>query len=158
MDWIAFAIFLAACFGAGTTGAIFMPGRWYEALDKPPWTPPNWLFPIAWTAIYVAIALAAARVAPLPGSHYAMAFWTLQIVLNALWTPVFFGKHSLLGGVAVIVPLWLAVVATTVLFFRFDTLAAVLMVPYVVWVSYASALNVDVWRRNPDEAALPREV
>ncbi len=158
MDWTVFAIYLASCFAAGTTGAIFSPGPWYERLDKPSWTPPNWLFPIAWTALYVVIAIAAARVAPLAGNEIAMALWTLQIVLNALWTPVFFGKHSLAGGAAVIVPLWLAVAGTLVTFWSLDGIAGLLIAPYLVWVSYAAALNISVWRRNPGEAALPREV
>lgn len=158
MDWTVFAVYLAACFAAGTTGAIFSPGPWYERLAKPSWTPPNWLFPLAWTTLYVLIALAAARVAPLDGNELALALWALQIALNALWTPVFFGKHSLAGGIAVIVPLWLAVVGMVVTFWALDGIAGLILVPYLVWVSYAAALNVAVWRMNPGVTSLPREI
>ncbi len=124
-------------------------GAWYTALRKPAWTPPNWLFPIAWTLLYLFIAVAAARVALLPGNAFGMAFWALQIALNTLWTPVFFGKHRIGGGLVVIVCLWLAVLATTLAFFALDSMAGWLFVPYLVWVSYASALNFALWRMNP---------
>ena len=89
MNWLLFAIFLAASFGAGGTGAAFPTGRWYKSLNKPSWTPPNWMFPVMWTSIYVLISFAGARVAGQPGSAYAMAFWAAQIAFNALWTPVY---------------------------------------------------------------------
>ncbi|MCX7643944.1 MAG: tryptophan-rich sensory protein [Rhodobacteraceae bacterium] len=150
MDWGLFLIFLGACAAAGTTGAAFPPGAWYERLDKPAWTPPNWLFPIAWTALYIAMAAAAARVAVLPGNAHAMAFWALQIALNTLWTPVFFGLRRMKAGLAVLACLWVAVAATCLTFFQHDALAGWLLVPYVVWVSYAGALNAALVRRNRD--------
>lgn len=153
MDWGLFLIFLGACFAAGSTGAAFPPGSWYERLDKPGWTPPNWLFPIAWTLLYIAIALAAARVAPLPGSAYAMAFWALQIALNTLWTPVFFGLRRLRAGLLVLAALWLAVLGTLVTAWRLDLTAGLLLLPYLVWVSYAGALNAAIVLRNPEPAA-----
>lgn len=67
MDWMLFAVFLLACGAAWATGALFPPGDWYRSLDKPRWTPPNWMFPLVWTLLYAAIAFAAARVAALPG-------------------------------------------------------------------------------------------
>ncbi len=150
MDWGLFLIFLGACFAAGSTGAAFPPGPWYERLDKPAWTPPNWLFPVAWTLLYIAIAAAAARVAPLPDSAYAVAFWALQIALNALWTPVFFGLRRLRAGLLVLGCLWLAVLGTVVTAWQVDTLAGVILLPYLVWVSYAGALNASIVARNPD--------
>lgn len=150
MDWMIFFVFLAAAGAAASTGMMFPPGDWYDSLDKPAWTPPNWLFPIAWTALYVAMAVAAARVATQPDSGLALAFWALQIALNAVWTPFFFGLRRMDLGFGVIVGLWLAVAATMALFFRIDDAAGWLFAPYLVWVSYASALNFAVWRRNPD--------
>jgi tryptophan-rich sensory protein len=95
------------------------------------------------------MSFAAMRVAPLPGSGQALAFWALQIALNTLWTPVFFGLRRMRDGFVVLVLLWLAVAATTVAFFRLDLLAGLLMLPYVAWVSVAGALNFTVWRMNP---------
>ena len=149
MDWTLFAIFLASCFAAGSTGALFEPGKWYESLAKPSWTPPNWLFPVAWSTLYLCIAAAAARVAPLDGSHYAMAFFALQIALNTLWTPVFFGLKRMGAGLAVLVALWIAVAATLGSFWSLDWIAGLLFVPYLAWVTVAGALNFSVWRMNP---------
>ena len=95
MTYALFAIFLGACFAAGATGALFPPGAWYSTLKKPSWTPPNWLFPVAWTTLYLCMAAAAARVAGAEGSAFAMALWALQIALNTLWTPVFFGLRRI---------------------------------------------------------------
>lgn len=148
MDWTIFLVFLAACLGAAATGALFPPGDWYDRLDKPSWTPPKWLFPVAWTALYIAMAWAAARVAVLPGNGLALALWACQIAFNGLWTPVFFGLRRMGGGLVVIAALWLAVAATTLAFWRLDLVAGLLFAPYLIWVSYASALNFDVWRRN----------
>lgn len=150
MDWTLFAIFLAACFAAGSTGALFEPGKWYESLSKPSWTPPNWLFPVAWATLYLCIAAAAARVAPLEGSQYAMAFFALQIALNTLWTPVFFGLKRMGAGMVVLVALWIAVATTLGIFWSLDWIAGLLFVPYLVWVTVAGALNYSVWRMNPD--------
>jgi translocator protein len=153
MDWTLFAIFLATCFAAGSTGALFEPGKWYESLTKPSWTPPNWLFPVAWSTLYLCIAAAAARVAPLEGSQYAMAFFALQIALNTLWTPVFFGLKRMGAGMVVLVALWIAVAATLGSFWSLDWIAGLLFVPYLVWVTVAGALNYSVWRLNPQPQA-----
>ena len=125
-------------------GTVFKPGAWYDSLAKPSWTPPNWLFPVAWTTLYLSMSLAAMRVAPLPGSGQGLASWALQIAHNTLWTPVFFGLRRMRDGFGVLVLLWLAVAATAVSFFRLDLIAGLLMLPYVAWVSVAGALNVTV--------------
>ncbi|SLN56658.1 TspO/MBR family protein [Roseivivax jejudonensis] len=157
MVWIAFGIFLAACFAAGTTGAIFPPGQWYRDLSKPSWTPPDWLFPVAWTTLYICMATAGARVAVMDGNAIAMALWSLQIALNGLWTPVFFGLRNMRGGMIVLVALWIAVASCMVALWQLDVLAGLLFVPYLVWVSVAGALNFSVMRRNPDAGAQPAE-
>ena len=149
--WLLFGIFLATCFAAGATGALFPPGAWYRTLAKPSWTPPNWLFPVAWTTLYLLIAFSAARVAMIPGNGVAMAFFALQIALNTLWTPVFFGLRRLKGGLVVLAALWLAVAATLVFSYVLDPLAGLLLVPYLAWVTVAGALNLAVWRLNPEE-------
>ena len=148
MDWGLFVVFLAACSAAAATGGVFPPGDWYARLAKPGWTPPNWLFPLAWTALYLALAVVGARVAPLEGSHYAVAFWAMQIAFNALWTPVFFGLRRLGGALAVLAVLWVAVAGLLWSLWPLDRLSFWLTVPYLAWVSYAGALNADIRRRN----------
>lgn len=149
MDWTLFFIFLAGCFAAGTTGAAFPPGAWYERLEKPSWTPPNWLFPVAWTTLYILISAAGARVGAVGPSGYAMAFFALQLALNTLWTPIFFGLRRMGGGMIVLAALWGAVFATLLAFWQVDRIAGLLFVPYLVWVTVAGALNWSVWRLNP---------
>jgi tryptophan-rich sensory protein len=147
-----FATYLAACMAAATTGAMFEPDAWYRRLDKPAWTPPPVVFPIAWTIMYLCMSFAAARIGTMDGSGQAAAFWALQIALNTLWTPVFFGLHRIRAAMVVIVFLWLAVAATTVAFLRLDTVAGLVMLPYLAWVTVAGALNLSVMRRNPAPA------
>jgi tryptophan-rich sensory protein len=155
MDWPLFLTFLGACCAAAATGSLFSPDGWYRALSKPAWTPPDWLFPLAWSALYLSLAFVAARVAPLAGSEQAVAFWALQIALNALWTPVFFGLKRIGGGLIVIALLWVAVAGLLASLWPLDRLSFWVTVPYLVWVSYAGALNADIWRRS--RAAQPAE-
>ncbi len=148
MTTLVFIVLLAACGAAASTGMQFKPGAWYRGLNKPRWTPPNLVFPIAWTILYVLIAYAGSRVAMIPGAGLAMAFWALQIALNTLWTPVFFGNHNLRGGLIVIVALGLAIAGTIATMLPLDRIAALLMLPYLLWVGYATALNLWIWRAN----------
>ena len=108
MDLWIFLIFFGACGAAAASGALFPTGEWYKSLDKPNWTPPDWVFPIAWTIFYFALAFAGTRVASLPENKYALAFWSLHIALNTLWTPVFFGSRNLKAGMVIILLMWLA--------------------------------------------------
>jgi tryptophan-rich sensory protein len=143
--------FVVACFLAAATGVLFKPGDWYERLRKPSWRPPNWLFAPVWTVLYLMIAFAGWlvwRSAGFGGASTALALYALQLLLNALWTPVFFGLHRLDLGFAVIVALWLAIAATIVAFAPVNGVAALLMIPYLAWVSFASLLNFAVWRLN----------
>ncbi|MBS0123443.1 tryptophan-rich sensory protein TspO [Thetidibacter halocola] len=153
MFWILFAVFLAACFAAGSTGGLFPPGQWYRDLTKPRWTPPNWVFPVTWTTLYLCMATAGARVALAEGNSLAMALWSLQIALNGLWTPVFFGLRKIRLGLIVLSALWLSVAATMIALWSVDWIAGLLFVPYLVWVSIAGALNASVLRLNPGKVA-----
>jgi translocator protein len=156
MDFWVFLLFLLACGPAAATGAMFSPGEWYRSLAKPSWTPPDWLFPVAWTTLYLCMALAAERVArqagqdPMVGT--GLAFWALQIGLNTLWTPVFFGLRRMRAGMIVLVFLWLAVFATLVTFWRIDWFAGLLFLPYLAWVTIAGALNWSVMTLNAAKA------
>ena len=149
MIWVYFAIFFCACMSAGATGAMFQPGEWYRSLNKPSWTPPDWLFPVAWTTLYICMSAAGARVAGLDGSGLALALWALQIALNTLWTPVFFGKQNMRGGMVVLSALWVAVAACMIALWQLDWLAGLLFLPYLAWVTTAGALNWSVLQLNP---------
>lgn len=152
MFWVLFAIFLAACFAAGSTGGLFPPGDWYRKLDKPTWTPPDWVFPATWITLYLCMSAAGARAALSDGNAIAMAMWSLQIALNGLWSPVFFGLKKLKLGMIVLCLLWISVAMTLVALWQVDWIAGALFVPYLVWVTIAGALNASVWRRNPESA------
>lgn len=152
MFWLLFSIFFAACLGAGITGGLFPPGPWYRGLKKPSWTPPDWVFPVTWLVLYICMAAAGARAALAPDNGIAMAFWAMQIAFNGLWTPVFFGLKKIRLGMAVVGMLWLTVLSATLALWQVDWVAGALFVPYLVWVTIASALNAAVWRLNPEEA------
>ncbi|MGB0496927.1 MAG: tryptophan-rich sensory protein TspO [Rubricella sp.] len=150
-EWLVLAGFGVACMAAAATGAMFPPGQWYRDLSKPGWTPPDWLFPLAWTALYIAMTIAAWRLVLSgdPLAPLAAAVWSAQIALNTLWSPVFFGLRRIGAGLVVLVLLWLAVASAVAVAIRIDTTSALLLAPYLVWVSYAGALNLSILRRNP---------
>ncbi len=154
MDLLFFSIFFVSCAAAGATGAAFPPGDWYKTLNKPSWTPPDWVFPVAWTSIYLLISFAGARVAVIEGNGYALGFWAMQLGFSTLWSPVFFGLRRLRGALIVMVPLWLAVLAATVSNFQLDLWAGLAFVPYLIWVTVAAALNFTVAQMNPDQKPL----
>lgn len=143
-----FPIFLLACAAAAATGVMFKPGAWYDGLVKPGFTPPNWVFPVAWTTLYLLIAWAGARLAQQPGNAVAMGLWAAQIALNTLWTPVFFGAHRLGAGMVILALLWLTVAALVIAAFALDLWAGLMIAPYLVWLCVAAALNWRIWRDN----------
>ena len=146
---LALAGFLLLVAVAGAFGAVFQPGAWYAELRKPPLTPPNWLFGPVWTLLYVGIAVAAWLVwRSRRGGSGPLALWAVQLVLNALWSWLFFGLQR--PGLALldIGALLALVVATTAAFFRVRTGAGALFVPYVGWVGFATYLNAGIWLLN----------
>lgn len=151
MTWVFFGVFLCACGAAAATGAMFQPGAWYRGLNKPSWTPPDWLFPVAWTTLYICMSWAGARVAGMSGSGLALALWALQIALNTLWTPVFFGLQRIKAGMVILSALWISVAACTLALFQLDSFAGLLFLPYLAWVSVAGALNWSVMKLNPEQ-------
>jgi len=149
---IALLGFIAACFAAALTGVFFRPGDWYERLAKPHWRPPNRLFAPVWTALYFTIAVSGWliwREAGFSGAALALVVYAIQLVLNAAWTPIFFGLHRPGLGFLDIVLVWLFIVATMLLFYPVHAGAALLLLPYLLWVSFAAALNFAIWRLNP---------
>ena len=148
---IGLACFIAACFLAGLTGALFRPGDWYARLKKPSWRPPNRLFAPVWAALYLMIAVAGWliwRQAGFAGAGLPLAVYALQLVLNAAWSPLFFGLRRPDLGFIDIVLVWVSIIATIVLFCPIHVVAALLLVPYLAWVSFATALNFAIWRLN----------
>lgn len=143
-----FYIYLLACCAAAANGIIFKPGAWYESLQKPGFTPPNWAFPVAWTTIYLLIAWAGYRLSTLPGSETVLALWAAQIALNTLWTPVFFGAHRIAMALAILGLLWLVVAAMIVMAMQLDIVTGLILFPYLVWLSVAAALNFSIFRHN----------
>jgi tryptophan-rich sensory protein len=150
---MALVLFFLVCFAVAFAGArVTRPAiaTWYITLDKPSWTPPNWLFAPAWTALYSLMAVAAWLVWRNAGLwSLPLALFAIQLALNAAWSWLFFGKKSPGAAMLDISLLWLAILAATLAFARANRLAAWLMIPYLVWVAYAAALNFSVWRRNP---------
>lgn len=162
MDWIILAGFGLSAMGAASTGAVYKPGRWYAELSKPGWTPPNWLFPLAWLVLYILIVVSGWRVASMlafgglsaeaaPLAVAGLAFWAAQMTLNALWSPLFFGIRQPAAALVCLVGMWLAIVATLLCFAAVDMTSGLMLVPYLIWVSYAGALNLSILRRNGSE-------
>lgn len=145
------ALCLAASFAVMLSGGLFVPGEWYAALNKPSWNPPNWVFAPAWTILYILMAVAAWRVWRTPASaarRGALQSHFAQLVLNAAWSAIFFGLQSPGLALVEIAFLYLAVTLTLWRFFRLDRLAGWMMVPYLAWLTFASALNAAVWWLN----------
>lgn len=151
MDWSVLAIYVCACVAAGATGSLYPPGAWWKSIKKPWFTPPDWVFPVAWTTIYAMSAVAATRISGETGNGFAQALWALQIALNTLWSPIFFGLHRIRVSLVVVTALWLTVFATVIHFWQLDLLSGLLMAPYLIWLTVASALNGAVIILNPKE-------
>ncbi|GGE14926.1 tryptophan-rich sensory protein [Aureimonas endophytica] len=142
------ACFLVVTLGGGLSiGIANPPGAWYEALAKPGFTPPNWLFPVAWTILYVLIGIAGWRVF-LKGPAVALALWLVQLALNFAWSPTFFGAHRIGAGLLIIALLLGAILAFLFATIRRNRVAAWCFLPYAAWVAYATLLNFALWRLN----------
>ena len=146
---LALGVFLLLVFLVAQLGWLFPPGEWYADLSRPPFAPPNWVFGPVWTVLYVMIAVAGWLVWQASGTRSkAIALWSTQLVLNALWTPLFFGLHMLGVALLEMTLLWLVIAACVVVFRPVSKVAAWLFVPYLAWVSFAWALNAGFWLFN----------
>ncbi len=144
-------LFCFAGIAAGTMLTRDAVPDWYASLQKPGWTPPTWLFGPVWTALYVLMALAAYLVyrrLGWPEAYLPLLAFAVQLLLNAAWTPLFFGLHELGWALAEGLCLLAAILVTMVLFWRAAPAAGLMLVPYAVWVAYAMALNFAIWRLN----------
>jgi benzodiazapine receptor len=154
----ALALFVVLALAVGALGAVFSPGvsaaamHWYAALVKPEWLPPqDWFAPV-WTVLYVLMGIAAWliwRERYHRGRSAAIAAYAVQLLLNALWPPLFFGLKNIDAGLFDIVALWLAIAWTMREFARVRIAAAITLVPYFLWVSLAAAINLALWKLNP---------
>lgn len=141
-------------FAAGSVGAMASrnAATFYAQLSRPAWAPPAWLFGPVWSALYVLMALAAWlvwRKHGFSGASTALRLFIIQLLANALWTWLFFGLHHGALSLAEIVVLWLLIAATISAFWPLQRLAAVLLLPYLAWVTFAAALALSLWRLNP---------
>ena len=156
-NWLVLLAFIGVGLGAGAIGALFSPGvstganHWYGMLAKPEWAPPNSWFGPVWTVLYVLMGTSAWliwRERYHRGRRAALAAYAIQLVLNALWAPFFFGAKNIGAGLFVIVALWLTIVWTIREFAVVKSGAAWMLVPYLIWVTCASALNLAIWKLN----------
>jgi benzodiazapine receptor len=149
--WLVLAAWILLCFAATAPAALWPPAEWYAALNKPEWNPPSWVFGPVWTTLYTMMAVSAWLVWRQGGfarQWLALSAFLVQLALNALWSPLFFGLKQLGVAFAEIIVLWLAIACTIVVFRRVHRTAAWLLVPYLAWVSFAAFLNWTLWRLN----------
>ena len=148
---IALIVFVALSFAAAIPGMFFKADAWYEQLAKPALTPPNWVFGVVWTFLFTLMSIAAWLVwrhGGLIENKSTLAFYVVQLAFNAGWTCIFFGLHQPALALAELVCLWLAILAALIAFWSRDTLAGILMMPYLAWVTFAGYLNWAFWRLN----------
>ena len=153
MSW-SLLVFCALCFLVALSGGIFRPGDWYRTLNKPSWQPPDWLFAPAWFVLYGMIAASGWIVwetARPDQIVLAMSIYGANLVLNALWSALFFGMRRMDLALVDVSAMWLSIVAMIVVFWPISQTAALLLVPYLIWVSIAAFLNYTVMRLNPGE-------
>lgn len=142
-------LFLLLVLGGGLIiGWLTAPDEWYAQLDKPVFNPPGWLFGPVWTALYVLIAVAGWRVWRRDSAGWPMRLWWAQLVLNFLWSPVFFAAHRIDLALAVIIALLAAILGFIAVSWRQHRAAAWLFVPYAAWVAFATVLNAAIFALN----------
>jgi tryptophan-rich sensory protein len=141
--------FIAAAIGSA---ASVRAGSFYTQLVRPEWAPPPDLFGPVWTALYALMGIAAWlvwRVGGFRAARTALTLFLVQLAVNALWSWLFFGWHLGALALANIILLWVLIIATLLSFWRITPLAGILLIPYLLWVSFASVLNYAVWQLNP---------
>jgi len=153
-SWQKLAISICVPLLAGVIGSVFTAPAitsWYASLNKPSFNPPNWVFAPVWTLLYVLMGIALFLVwnkknkgKGMPVARKGIVIFAIQLFLNALWSLAFFGMHSPKAGLVVIALLWIAIIANIILFRKVSRTAALLLVPYILWVSFAAALNLAI--------------
>lgn len=151
-DIIKLIVSIVACEGAGGIGSVFtrkVISTWYATLKKPDFTPPNSVFGPVWVTLFALMGVAVFMVCleglAQEGVRIAFIVFWVQLVLNILWSAIFFERKSPLGGMVIILLLWAAILLTIIKFFAVSNLAGGLLIPYLVWVSIAANLNIRIW-------------
>ncbi len=140
--------FIAIVLAVSATGSLFRPGDWYKQLKKPSWTPPGWLFGPAWAVLYIAIAVSGWLTWQAAGVTLVLAVWAIQLVFNAVWSWVMFGRKQIGAAMLTLCALWLFVALYAVLVWPISKSASQLFWPYLAWVTFAGSLNFAIWRLN----------
>jgi len=143
-------------FFAGAVGTVFTLKEittWYVTLPKPAWTPPNWVFGPVWSFLYVLMGIALFLVwregLDRRDVQIAITVFAVQLVINVVWSLVFFGTHNIAGGLIMVIILWISILINIIVFYRISKPAGLILVPYIIWVSIASYLNYSVFILNP---------
>ena len=142
---------IVVSFSTGTMGVLFPPGDWYASLSKPDWNPPSWLFGPVWATLYTMMGISAWLVWRSGGfrsQRLPLSFFLFQLILNAAWTPLFFGLHWQGLAFVEILLLWGGIFITIVAFRDVNRVAAWLLLPYLFWVGFAAILNFKLWQLN----------
>lgn len=153
-QWLVLLGFIVVCYGVSLLASmVTIPEvrSWYPGIRKPAWTPPDWLFGPVWTLLYGMMAVSGWlvwRAAGFSGARSALAMFIIQLLLNGAWSFIFFKFHRIEAALADISLLLLAIIGTILLFSRISVAAAWLLVPYLLWVGYATALNARIWMLN----------
>jgi tryptophan-rich sensory protein len=150
-DILKILVSVGLCYAVAFVSSRFEPGIWYQALAKPAWTPPSWVFAPVWTILYTIMGLAAWLVWRQEGIAAAglpLSVFVLQLILNGLWTWIFFGQRNIGLAFAEIVILWILILVTLILFWKRQALAGIMLLPYLLWVGFAAILNYAIWRLN----------
>ena len=155
-DVLKLIISIIICQLAGVFGSIFTTPAipsWYATLVKPTFNPPNWVFAPVWISLYFLMGISAFLVwrkgIENPRVNLALRLFIIQLILNSLWSVLFFGFRSPLLGLVEIIILWIFILLTILYFFKVSKIAGILLLPYILWVSFAAVLNFSIWRLNP---------
>lgn len=136
--------------GLGALVTISSVGSWYQTIEKPSFNPPSWIFGPTWTVLYIMMGISLYLIwkSNHPFKKKALWLFGIQLFLNAIWSPAFFGLESPILGLIVIVPLWVMILVCIRAFFPIDKWASYLLIPYLLWVSFATVLNASIWYLN----------
>ncbi|MFO0736463.1 MAG: TspO/MBR family protein [Labilithrix sp.] len=153
--WRLAAVALGSVVATSSIGRAITAGPvvgWYRTLAKPSFNPPNWVFPVAWSTLFLLMAVAFFRVLRTPPATprrpLAIALFLAQLVVNVAWSAAFFGASSPIAGLVVILPFWVLILATALTFARIDRVAGWLLAPYLAWVAFATVLNATIVHLN----------